>query len=85
MDITDYDKALYYTHHCACIELSILMMKTEDDILSKRIEHFVHAFIRETEFLKVKEARDTLLTYIDYVYRMEPDMSDMTAINQTFD
>ncbi len=60
-------------------------MKTEDDILSKRIEHFVHAFIRETEFLKVKEARDTLLTYIDYVYRMEPDMSDMTAINQTFD
>jgi len=61
------------------------MMKTEDDILSKRIEQFVYAFIRETEFMKVKEARDTLLSYIDYVYRMEPDLSEMAAINQTLD
>ncbi|WP_226658181.1 YhdB family protein [Pseudalkalibacillus hwajinpoensis] len=85
MDITDYDKALYYTHHCACIDLSILMMKTEDDILSKRIEQFVHAFIRETEFMKVKEARDTLLSYIDYVYRMEPEIGEIAAMNQTLD
>ena len=85
MDITDYDKALYYTHHCACIDLSVLMMKTKDDILSKRIEIFVHAFIRETEFMKVKEARDNLLSYIDYVYRMEPVIEEMAAINQTFD
>jgi hypothetical protein len=85
LDITDYDKALYYTHHCACIDLSILMMKTEDDILSKRIEQFVHAFIQETEFMKVKEARDTLLSYIDYVYRIEPDSGELAAITQTLD
>ncbi len=60
-------------------------MKTKDDILSKRIEIFVHAFIRETEFMKVKEARDNLLSYIDYVYRMEPVIEEMAAINQTFD
>ncbi|WP_377889100.1 YhdB family protein [Alkalihalobacillus sp. R86527] len=85
MDITDYDKALYYTHHCACIDLSVLMMKTDDDILAKRIEKFVHAFIRETEFMKVKDARDNLLTYIDYVYRMEPDKDEITAITSTLD
>ncbi|WP_347550233.1 YhdB family protein [Pseudalkalibacillus hwajinpoensis] len=85
MDITDYDKALYYTHHCACIDLSVLMMKTEDDILSKRIEQFIHAFIRETEFVKVKAARDELLSYIDYVYQIEPESTEITAINQTLD
>ncbi len=60
-------------------------MKTQDDILSKRIETFVYAFIRETEFLKVKEARDQLLSYIDYVYRMEPETGEVAAINQTLD
>lgn len=85
MDITDYDKALYYTHHCACIDLSVLMMKTDDDILAKRIEKFVQAFIRETEFVKVKEARDNLLTYIDYVYRMEQVEDELTAVSTTFD
>ncbi|MCA0988203.1 YhdB family protein [Guptibacillus algicola] len=85
MDITDYDKALYYTHHCACIDLSVLMMKTDDDILAKRIEKFVQAFIRETEFVKVKEARDHLLTYIDYVYQMEPVEDETAAISSTLD
>ncbi len=60
-------------------------MKTDDDILAKRIEKFVHAFIRETEFMKVKDARDNLLTYIDYVYRMEPDKDEITAITSTLD
>ncbi|MCY8281280.1 YhdB family protein, partial [Bacillus inaquosorum] len=40
MDYADYDKALYYTHRSQWDNLLILMVRTEDDLLSKRIEHF---------------------------------------------
>ncbi len=44
MDHADYDKALYYTHRSQWDNLLILMVRTKDDLLSKRIEHFLHAY-----------------------------------------
>ncbi|SPT92971.1 YhdB [Bacillus tequilensis] len=35
MDYADYDKALYYTHRSQWDNLLILMVRTEDDLLSK--------------------------------------------------
>ncbi len=54
MDYADYDKALYYTHRSQWDNLLILMVRTEDDLLSKRIEHFCMRIIlnRITPFLK---------------------------------
>lgn len=44
VNYADYDKALYYTHRSQWDNLLILMVRTEDDLLSKRIEHFLHAY-----------------------------------------
>lgn len=44
MNVADYDKALYYTHRSQWDNLLILMVRTQDDLLSKRIEHFLHAY-----------------------------------------
>lgn len=50
MDYADYDKALYYTHRSQWDNLLILMVRTEDDLLSKRIEHFLHAYHFEQDY-----------------------------------
>ena len=36
----DYDKALYYTYCCNWDKLLVLMVQTNDQLFSKRIEHF---------------------------------------------
>ncbi|TLS37508.1 YhdB family protein [Pseudalkalibacillus caeni] len=85
MNITDYDKALYYTHHCSCMELSVLMAQTDDDILSKRIEKFISAFIGENNYRIVACERDSLLKYIDHVYEANPvDLEDIEKYNIVF-
>ena len=40
MNKADYDRALYYTYHSQWDNLLILMVRTKDDFLSKKIEHF---------------------------------------------
>ncbi len=40
MDVIDCDRALYYTHRSQWDNLLILMVRTDDDFLSKKIEHF---------------------------------------------
>lgn len=66
MDYTDYDKALYYTHRSQWDNLLILMVRTEDDLLSKRIEHFLHAYHFEHDYAAVEKELYTLLHYIDH-------------------
>lgn len=72
MDIPDYDKALYNTLWGQWDELLILMVRTEDDLLSKRIEHFLHAFHYATDENAVITSHDNLLYYIDHAMKYEP-------------
>lgn len=64
LNYADYDKALYYTHRSQWDNLLILMVRTEDDLLSKRIEHFLHAYNFERD--DAIERLYDLLQYIDH-------------------
>lgn len=66
LNYADYDKALYYTHRSQWDNLLILMVRTEDDLLSKRIEHFLHAYNFERDDTIVEKRLYDLLQYIDH-------------------
>ncbi|AZB42027.1 hypothetical protein CEF21_06820 [Bacillus sp. FJAT-42376] len=66
MDNVDYDKALYYTHRSQWDNLLILMVRTHDDFLSKKIEHFLHAYNFEHDYTMIEQNLYTLLRYIDH-------------------
>ncbi|MCM3004701.1 YhdB family protein [Priestia koreensis] len=66
MDDMDYDKALYYTHRSQWDNLLVLMVRTEDDFLSKKIEHFLHAYNFERNYRVIQEELYSLLRYIDH-------------------
>ncbi|MBU8613630.1 MULTISPECIES: YhdB family protein [Bacillus] len=66
MDYADYDKALYYTHRSQWDNLLILMVRTEDDLLSKRIEYFLHAYHFEQDYAVLEKMLYSLLRYIDH-------------------
>lgn len=66
MNTVDYDKALYYTHRSEWDNLLILMVRTPDDILSKKIEKFLHAYNFEHDYSVIQERLHALLRYIDH-------------------
>ncbi|TYR79042.1 hypothetical protein FZC66_17070 [Priestia megaterium] len=66
MDTIDYDRALYYTHRSQWDNLLILMVRTDDDFLSKKIEHFLHAYNFERNYRVIQEELYSLLRYIDH-------------------
>ncbi|GAD14770.1 conserved hypothetical protein [Geobacillus kaustophilus GBlys] len=66
LNTVDYDKALYYTHRSEWDNLLILMVRTPDDILSKKIEKFLHAYNFEHDYSVIQERLHALLRYIDH-------------------
>lgn len=66
MNTIDYDKALYYTHRSEWNNLLILMVRTKDDLLSKKIEHFLHAYNFEHDYSVIQKRLTALLRYIDH-------------------
>lgn len=66
MDYTDYDRALYYTYRSEWDNLLILMVRTKDHFLSKKIEHFLHAYKYETDYSAIETHLYSLLRYIDH-------------------
>jgi hypothetical protein len=66
LNIVDYDKALYYTHRSEWDNLLILMVRTQDDLLSKKIERFLHAYNFEHDYSVIEERFTDLLRYIDH-------------------
>ncbi|GGD02629.1 hypothetical protein GCM10007216_36730 [Thalassobacillus devorans] len=66
MHYSDYDKALYYTLWGQWDDLLILMVRTEDQFLSKKIEVFLHAFHYHSTEKEVLESHENLLSYIDH-------------------
>ena len=67
--IPDYDKALYYTLWGQWDELLILMVRTKDDILSKKIEHFLNAYHYSLEEDKIMRSHDQLIYYLDHAMK----------------
>lgn len=68
MQIHEYDATLFYLHRMACPELLSIMTNTSDDFLAKKIETFVKAFMYEPDVIKVEEAYESLLRYLDHVF-----------------
>lgn len=72
MEIPDYDKALYYTLWGQWDDLLVLMVRTNDDILSKKIEHFLHAYHYSPDQTNIIQSHDDLLYYIDHAMKHIP-------------
>ena len=65
MNKSDYDRALYYTHRSEWDNLLILMVRTHDNFLSKKIEQFLHAYNFEHDYSVIEKHLYSLLRYID--------------------
>ncbi|MBD3107115.1 YhdB family protein [Bacillus sp. AGMB 02131] len=70
MNKNDYDRALYYSHRSEWDNLLILMVRTEDQFLSKKIEHFLHAYHFEHDYTVIQRNLYTLLRYIEHATSM---------------
>ncbi|MBY6087060.1 MULTISPECIES: YhdB family protein [Priestia] len=82
MDTIDYDRALYYTNRSQWDNLLILMVRTQDDFLSKKIEHFLHAYNFERNYRVIQEELYSLLRYIDHASELsEHNLNDFVAVD----
>lgn len=68
----DYDKALFYMNRGEWDNLLILMVRTKDDFLSKKIEHFLHACNFSGDYSAIEESAYHLLTYVDHALTAIP-------------
>ena len=66
MNKEDYDRALFYTHRSEWDNLLILMVRTNDQFLSKKIEHFLHAYTFENDYSVIEKHLYSLLRYVDH-------------------
>lgn len=64
--IPDYDKALYFTLWGQWDDLLILMVRTKDDFLSKKIETFLHAYHYSPNDEELVDTHQNLMHYIDH-------------------
>ncbi|CAM3782048.1 YhdB family protein [Mesobacillus thioparans] len=80
MNKTDYDRALYYTHRSQWDNLLILMVRTEDQFLAKKIEHFLHAYNFEKDYTVIERSLYSLLRYIDHANKAAGDDCLETAV-----
>ena len=84
MDKVDYDRALYYTHRSEWDNLLILMVRTKDHFLSKKIEHFLHAYHFSKDYASVEKTLNALLQYIDHASFLPYDHEEEDWAMQTF-
>ncbi|KKB35652.1 YhdB family protein [Bacillus thermotolerans] len=66
MVYTDYDRALYYIYRSDWDNLLVLMVRTGDHLLSKKIEHFLHACSFPNPYSTVEKTFYTLFDYIEH-------------------
>lgn len=74
MSFPDYDKALYYTLWGQWDDLLLLMVRTQDDILSKKIHLFLNNYHYSTDQTQVINSHDNLLDYVDHAMKYEPTL-----------
>lgn len=73
--IHDYDKALYYTLWGQWDELLILMVRTKDDFLSKKIEKFLNAYHYSLDEERIMRTHDQLLYYLDHAMQQDSSVT----------
>ena len=73
MRIADYDQALFHTHRSDWDSLLVLMVRTKDHFLSKKIEHFLHAYRFEHDYQIVQSQLYALLRYLDHAAEQTSD------------
>lgn len=66
MNNADYDKALYFVSRSLWDDLLVLMVRTKDDILSKKIEHFLHAYTFEGDLSVIHNKHKSLYDYVNH-------------------
>lgn len=74
MSMPDYERALYYTLWGQWDELLLLMVRTQDDMLSKKIHLFLNCYHYESDQEKVILSHDNLLDYVDHAMYRETQM-----------
>ncbi|RWZ55279.1 hypothetical protein EQV77_11585 [Halobacillus fulvus] len=62
----DYEKALHYMIWGQWDDLLVLMVRTQDQFLSKKIESFLHACHFPKSEAHVLDSHESLLRYIDH-------------------
>lgn len=72
MDIPDYDKALYYTLWGQWDDLLVLMVRTSDDMLSKKIQLFLNAYNYAADQKTVLDSHDNLMYYLEHAMKNVP-------------
>lgn len=75
LDIPDYDKALYYTLWGQWDDLLVLMVRTSDDMLSKKIQLFLNAYHYSLDQTKIMTSHDNLLYYIEHAMKQDPTIT----------
>jgi len=68
----DYNKTLYYTLWGQWDDLLVLMIRTKDDILSKKIQYFLNAYHYSPDRDVILKSHDDLLYYVDHAMRQLP-------------
>lgn len=71
MNTLDYDKALYHTLWGQWDDLLVLMVRTKDDMLSKKIQVFLNEYHYSLDQSKIIDSHDNLLYYIDHAMKYE--------------
>jgi hypothetical protein len=64
--MSDYERALFYIQNTEWDNLLILMVRTKDQFLAKKIEHFLHAYYYAKKKKNVEEKLLLLLKYLDF-------------------
>lgn len=72
MHVPDYEKALYYTMWGQWDDLLVLMVRTKDDFLSKKIQMFLNAYHYSLDEKNILESHDNLLYYLDHAMNYTP-------------
>lgn len=64
--LNDYERAIYYVMYGELDSLLLLMERTKDDLLAKKIQTFLHSYYYSPYQDDVIKSHDNLLNYIDH-------------------
>ncbi|WP_173917068.1 YhdB family protein [Halobacillus sp. Marseille-Q1614] len=64
----DYEKALHFMIWGQWDDLLVLMVRTRDQFLAKKIESFLHAYHYSTRESELYLSHESLLHYIDHAH-----------------
>lgn len=66
MNNQDYEKALHFMIWGQWDDLLVLMVRTRDHFLSKKIESFLHSCYYPSSEIEMLESHENLLNYLDH-------------------